>query len=193
MLLARPRFRKGVLFSAAYYFAFGAISTAAPFVLIVHFGLSHVQFGAAFALIGVCFAIGGVVGPRLMRIATQAGLLDAAAGLAIAAGLLLLALATSRADSVATVLLCLGVFGLAFGIALSVGAALALSDAGDAAGTASSLSGCLQVGAAALGSVVANLTHRGSVAPLSFFLLFAGLAALCAVWRMDDRNVVGGR
>jgi hypothetical protein len=40
---------------------------------------------------------------------------------------------------------------------------------------------------------VANLTHHGSVAPLSFFLLFAGLAALCAVRRMDDSNVVGGR
>jgi MFS transporter, DHA1 family, multidrug resistance protein len=183
-LLARRRFRKGVLFGAAYYFAFGAISTAAPFVLIGHFGLGHLQFGVIFALIGVCFAVGGIVGPRLMRIATQARLLDAAALLAIAAGLLLFVLA--REDSVASVILCLALFGLAFGIALSVGSALTLSDTGDAAGTASSLSGCLQVGTAALGSVVANLTHRGSVVPLSFFLLFAGLGALAAAWRMDD-------
>jgi hypothetical protein len=67
-----------------------------------------------------------------------------------------------------------------------VGAALTLSDAGDAAGAASSLSGSLQVGAAALGSVVANLTHRESVLPLAFIILFSGLAALCAAWRMDD-------
>jgi DHA1 family bicyclomycin/chloramphenicol resistance-like MFS transporter len=197
LLLARPRFRGGVLFGAAYYFAFGAISTAAPFVLIAHLGLSHVQFGAAFALVGGCFAVGGIAGPRLMQIATQARLLGAAAGLVIAAGLLLLAATmlaatTSRPGTVAVIVLCLGLFGLAFGVALSVGAALTLGEAGEAAGTASSLSGCLQVGAAGLGSLLANLTHRGSAMPLSLVLLLAGLAALGAIRRLDRRSAVEG-
>jgi DHA1 family bicyclomycin/chloramphenicol resistance-like MFS transporter len=132
-----------------------------------------------------------------MQVAAQARLLDAAAGLVIAAGLLLLAATmlaatTSRPGTVAVIVLCLGLFGLAFGVALSVGAALTLGEAGEAAGTASSLSGCLQVGAAGLGSLLANLTHRGSAIPLSLVLLLAGLVALGAVRRLDRRSAVEG-
>ncbi len=191
MLLAQPRFRKGVFFGAAFYFAFGAIYTSAPFVLIDRFGLGHLQFGAAFAIMSASLVVGGLVGPRLMRTPAQASLLDAAAMLAIAAGLLLLAFMVSGEESVAAIVLCLALFGLAFGVALSVGAALTLSDVGEAVGTASSLSGFLQVGAAALGSAVVSFLHDGSTTPLSVILGFAGLAALCTIPRMDERRTAG--
>jgi DHA1 family bicyclomycin/chloramphenicol resistance-like MFS transporter len=192
MLLARPRFRGGVFFGAAFFFSFGVIYTTAPFLLIDHFGLSHTQFGAAFAIMSACLAAGGLVGPRLMNLATQVRLLDGAASLAIAAGLLLLVFAASGEASVAAIVLCLAMFGLAFGVALSVGAALTLNDAGEAAGTASSLSGFLQVGTAALGSAVANLLHGGSAVPLSATLLFTGVAAFFAIRRLDSGSAVAG-
>jgi len=125
-LLARPRFRTGVLYGAACYFAFGALYTAAPFVLMARLGLSHFQFGVVFALVSLCIAVGGIAGPRLMRVATDLRLLDGAAGLTIVAGVLLLAFAVGGADRVAAVVLCFALFGFAFGVALSVGAAFTL-------------------------------------------------------------------
>ncbi|MFI4998247.1 MAG: hypothetical protein ACHQK9_00075 [Reyranellales bacterium] len=95
----------------------------------------------------------------------------------------------SGEEGVATVVLCLALFGLVFGIALSVGAALALSDVGDAAGTAASLSGFIHVGAAALSSAVSGLVHDGSAMPLSVILLFAGLAAFCTIPRLATTAV----
>ena len=47
-----------------FYFAFGAIYTNAPFVLIDHFGLSHREFGGAFAVLSAFLAGGGLLGPR---------------------------------------------------------------------------------------------------------------------------------
>src|SRR5262249_45183057 len=156
MLLAQPGFRHGVLYCAACYGAFGALYTVAPFVLIARFGLSHLQFGAVFALISLCVAVGGIVGPRLIGVIGKVTLLEGAAGLVIAAGTLLLAFAAVGDDTIATVVSCYALFGLAFGVAMSVGAGVTLGGAGEAAGTASSLSGCLQVGMAAIGSAAAN-------------------------------------
>jgi DHA1 family bicyclomycin/chloramphenicol resistance-like MFS transporter len=189
MLLAQPTFRRGVFFGAAFYFAFGAIYTSAPFVLIDNFGLSHRQFGGAFAMLSACLAIGGLVGPRLMRSAAmQAALLPAVAILAIAAGVLLSALILSGQENVETFVFCLALFGLAFGVALSVGGAATLDHVGRATGVASSLSGFVQVGSAAVGSAVVNFLHDGSGTPISAILVFTGVAALCTVPRLMVRE-----
>ena len=185
-LAMRPNFRTGVLFGAAFFFAFGAIYTAAPFLLIGHLGLSHAQFGAAFAVMSACLAAGGIIGPRLLLVAAKVRVLEAAAGLAIVSGLLLIGCATADKIDAAVIVVCLALFGLAFGVALSVGAALTLNDAGQSAGTASALSGSVQVGTAALGSAVANFSHGGSAIPLAVMLLVSGFAAFCAVRRLGD-------
>jgi MFS transporter, DHA1 family, multidrug resistance protein len=188
-LWTRPHFRRGVLYGAAFYFAFGAIYTMAPFILIDRFGLSHSQFGLAFAVMSVCLASGGIAGPRLAKLPMKPPLLDAAAGVAFVAGVLLFAFAEMRQDGLTTLVLALSAFGLAFGVALSVGAALTFSDAGEAAGTASSLSGFVQIGSAALGSALANLMHTGSVMPLGVILGLVGVAAFLAVRGLGDDPV----
>jgi len=192
MLLVRSRFRTGVLYGAACYLAFGALYTAAPFMLIARLGLTHFQFGAAFAFISLCLAVGSIVGPRLIRDASSVKVLDGAAGLAIVAGLVLFAIAASGAERIATVILSFALFGFAFGVALSVGTALTLDDADEAAGAASSLSGGLQVAAAALGSAAVNFLPKGTMT-LSVIVLSAGVAALLAVRRLNKAEVVGGR
>jgi DHA1 family bicyclomycin/chloramphenicol resistance-like MFS transporter len=192
MLLVRSRFRTGVLYGAACYLAFGALYTAAPFMLIARLGLTHFQFGAAFAFISLCLAVGSIVGPRLIRDASSVKVLDGAAGLAIVAGLVLFAIAASGAERIATVILSFALFGFAFGVALSVGTALTLDDADEAAGAASSLSGGLQVAAAAIGSAAVNFLPEGTMT-LSVIVLSAGVAALLAVRRLNKAEVVGGR
>lgn len=174
----RPHFRHGVQFAAAFYFAFGAVYTMMPFVLIERFGLSHAQFGLAFAVLSLGFTIGGLAGPRLMKVPM---LLEATALVSACAGLLLLAEFEMADLRVAGVMGALSVFGLAFGVALSVGSAFTLSDAGDSAGAASSLSGFIQIGCAAVGSAIANLLHTGSVLPLGIILAAAGLVSLLAI------------
>jgi DHA1 family bicyclomycin/chloramphenicol resistance-like MFS transporter len=181
MLLAGQSFRRGVLFGAAFYFAFGAIYTNAPFVLIDHFGLSHRQFGGAFAVLSAFLAVGGLLGPRLMHTALQLKLLPAAAILCITAGFLLFAFIVAGAEDVGALVFCLALFGLSFGLALSIGSAATLSDVGQAAGTASSLSGFMQVGSAALGSAGINVLHDGSGMPIAAILVFTGLAAACTI------------
>lgn len=189
LLWSRPHFRRGVLFGAAFYFAFGAIYTMAPFVLIDRFGLSHSEFGLAFAIMSVCLALGGIAGPRLSKLPMRFRLLDAAAVIAVAAGGLLFAFAEMHQDRVKTVVFALALFGLAFGVALSVGAALTFSDVGEAAGAASSLSGFVQIGSAALGSALANVMHTGSVMPLGVILILVGAAAFLAVRGLDEDPV----
>jgi DHA1 family bicyclomycin/chloramphenicol resistance-like MFS transporter len=188
LLLARPSFRRGVLFGAAFYVAFGAIYTNAPFVLIDRFGLSHRQFGGAFAVLSACLAAGGLLGPRLMHTALQQKLLPAAAVLCAAAGLLLLAFIVAGAEDVAVLVVCLALFGLSFGLALSIGGAATLNDVGQAAGTASSLSGFIQVGSAALGSAAVNVLHDGSGTPLAAIMIVTGLAAACTVPHPGSRT-----
>jgi DHA1 family bicyclomycin/chloramphenicol resistance-like MFS transporter len=188
-LLALDHFRRGVVFGAAFYFGFGALYTNAPFVLIGHFGLGHSQFGAAFAIVSACVALGGIVGPRLAALPSRISLLDAASAMAAASGLLLFGVTAAGHETVATVVSCLALFGLAFGVALSVGAALTFSDAGEAAGSASSLSGFLQVGTAALGSAMANLFHTGSTMPVSIILLAVGVVAFLALRGLDRATV----
>jgi MFS transporter, DHA1 family, multidrug resistance protein len=188
-LLVLDHFRRGVVFGAAFYFGFGALYTNAPFVLIDHFGLGHSQFGAAFAIISAGVAVGGIVGPRLAALPSRVSLLDAASAVATVSGLLLYGFTATGQENVVTIVSCLALFGLAFGVALSVGAALTFSDAGEAAGSASSLSGFLQVGAAALGSAVANLFHTGSTMPVSIILLAVGVVAFLAVRGLDLATV----
>ncbi|UYN96730.1 MAG: MFS transporter [Enhydrobacter sp.] len=185
-LWSRPRFRRGILFGAAFYFAFGAIYTTAPFILIEHFGLGHTQFGIAFAVMSLCLAVGGMAGPRMQSFASRPRLLELAAVIAAAAGLLLFGLVEIGQDRVYTVVAGLALFGLAFGVALSVGAALAFTDVGDAAGAASSLSGFVQIGAAAVGSAIANLLHSGSALPLAVILLATSAAAYLAIRGLQD-------
>ncbi len=180
-LLARRRFRIGTMFGAAQYFAFGAVYTVAPFLFIDRFGLDHLEFGAIFAVISACLALGGIAGPRLLAVIAQPQLLRLGGALTVAAGLLLVALSALSIVDATSVVTAFAVFGIGLGITLSVGGGLMLEGAEDA-GTASSLSGFLQIGAAALGSALAGTLHSGSVAPVSMVLLLAGLAALGAVW-----------
>ena len=85
----------------------------------------------------------------------------------------------------------LALFGLAFGLALSIGGAATLSDVGQAAGTASSLSGFVQIGAAAIGSAGINLLHDGSGMPIAAIMVFTGIAAACTVPRLGSGGAVG--
>jgi MFS transporter, DHA1 family, multidrug resistance protein len=188
-LMRKPRFRHGVLYASAFYFTFGAIYTMAPFMLIDRFGLSHSQFGMAFAVMSACLAIGGIAGPRLISRSARFGLLHATAVLLVLAGVLMLGLVGMGDDTLATVILGLALFGLAFGVALSAGAAFTLDEIGRSAGAASSLSGFLQIGSATLGSAVANTLHSGSTMPLAVILMVSGFVAFIAILHMDETPV----
>jgi DHA1 family bicyclomycin/chloramphenicol resistance-like MFS transporter len=188
-LLAQRAFCAGALYGAAFFFSFGAIYAFAPFVLIERFGLSHGAFGAAFAVMSATMAIGGILGPRLTHLPLPVRLLDLAAGLAVLAGLLLIGVAALGQENVVSIILCLALFGLSFGVALSVGAAFTLGEAGSAAGTASSVTGFLQAGTAAIGSAAVNLLHSGSTVPMSLILLATGGVALMAIRHIDVEAV----
>lgn len=190
-LLVQPRFRAGALYGAAFFLSFGAIYTFMPFLLMGRLGLGHGAFGATFAVMSAAIAVGGIAGPRLHHLPLPLRLLDLAAGTAGTAGLLLMGLTAAGHETVVAIVLCLALFGLSFGVALSVGAALTLGDAGSAAGTASSVAGFLQVGAASVGSGLMNLFHGGSTVPIALVLLVTGTFALGAIFRVDVGTAPG--
>lgn len=185
-LWSLKRFRRGVLFASPFYFAFGALYTSAPFVLIDRFGLGHGQFGLAFGLISLCLATAGVIGPKqLPTLGLRTLLYRATAGFLLA-GVLLVGLAALHLDNAVTFIACLALFGLAFGVALSLGSAMTLGDVGAAAGAASSLSGFLQIGSAAVGSALAGLLHTGSAMPIGAFFAIGAVAAFLAIRDIED-------
>jgi DHA1 family bicyclomycin/chloramphenicol resistance-like MFS transporter len=188
-LLRRRHFRAGVTYGSAFYFAFGAVCTTVPFVLIDHFGLTYPEFGGAFALISAFLALGGIVGPRFDGSPHGLTFIRGAAVLAIGAGGLLLGLTAAGHESVAAIVVCLALFGLAFGLALALGAALTFDDVGSVAGMASSISGFMLIGMAAGGSAIANLLHSGSTSPLAVVLMLAGAVGLLAVRRVEEATV----
>jgi DHA1 family bicyclomycin/chloramphenicol resistance-like MFS transporter len=188
-LLQRQHFRAGVAYGSAFYSAFGALCTTVPFVLIDHFGLTYAEFGGTFAVIASFLAVGGIVVARLDSSPLGLTFIRGAAALAIAAGGLLFGLTAAGQETIATIVLCLALFGLAFGVALALGAALTFDDVGAVAGTASSISGFMLIGMAACGSAVANLQHTGSTVPLAIILMLAGAVGLLAVRRIEGATV----
>ena len=186
----------GTLLGSAYFMstslitagAVGAIYTSAtilPFVLMNRVGLSPSEFGLSMMLQSGSFFIGSMTVRVLMRRVRADRLIPAGLGFMTVGSALLMLLGLFHEPTVATVMGPVGLY--AFGIAFVMPATMTASLAPfpRIAGSASSLSGFLQMGSGLAGGTIAALISDPVIA---LSTIVPGLGALAVVswlvWRL---------
>jgi DHA1 family bicyclomycin/chloramphenicol resistance-like MFS transporter len=174
--------RSFIFYSVANTLIFGALFayvSVAPFVLIVHFGFSSMQFGLIFGGIALTAAAAGALNIRLLPAFGPRTLLACGLGVYCLAGLALCGLSLSHGGGwayVAALACCVGAFGLVFGNLI----ASTMASGGAQAGVASAFMGAVQyVGGALVGLLTGWIGTTPGV--LAAALLTCGLATLAFV------------
>ncbi|MGZ6039280.1 MAG: multidrug effflux MFS transporter [Phenylobacterium sp.] len=173
-----PTRTAGLLMAALF-----AIFSAAPRVLLEHFGFSPIAIGLLFAGVVVLVFGAAMLAPRLsarlgVYRATMIGLGCAATG----AGALLLAVLAAH-DAFLPFLATSAVFLFGLGIASPLSSAAALSPFGGKAGAAAALFGFVQMAGAACGASLAAVVSRDPALGLAIVAaLAAPIAAISYGW-----------
>jgi len=174
-----------VLCCAFAYSGIFAFISGSSYVLQEVVGLGPIGFGLCFAGIVIGYIIGTVMAGRLSRRLGIDRLVAVGAGIGVAGGALLLALAlaASAETAIGGALLIVGpmlVFMIGVGLVLPNSIAGAIGPFPRAAGAASALLGFTQMtGAAAIGIAVAAL-YDGSAVPMTATIALAALGVLLA-------------
>ncbi len=180
---------------------FGAIATLALSGLVIYlanasavfmttFGLTPGQFGATFAAIALCAAIGNLVNARLVRRLPLARLIGLGVAVGAAALATSLALWWSGSSGPWAIVPGFAGFFLAFGLIVSNSTTLALAPHGSIVGAATSVLGVIQsVVPATLGSVVAA-GYDGTPVPAlaAMFAVTLGAGVLAASRRRTTQD-----
>jgi MFS transporter, DHA1 family, multidrug resistance protein len=174
--------RPFIFYSAANTLLFGALFayvSAAPFVLIAHFGFSTMQFGLIFGGIALTVAATGALSIRLLPAFGPRAVLVGGLGVSCVAGLALCALSVVHGSGwayVAALTCFVGAFGLIIGNLI----ASTMARAGAQAGVGSAFMGAGQyVGGAVVGLMTGWIGATPGV--LGAVLLICGLATLAFV------------
>ncbi len=176
-LLRLPGF---LVFAGAFSASSGVFFSflgGAPFVVVEGLGLAPTTYGLAFALVSIAYAGGNMVTARFAQRLGIARLLTFGTSVTFLGAAAALALVLLRQPSL------LNLFGPALLMAVGNGIAQANALAGAVsvrpglAGTASGLSGALQMGFGALATVLVGATETGSGTATAACML--GSAALC--------------
>jgi DHA1 family bicyclomycin/chloramphenicol resistance-like MFS transporter len=161
-----------------------AVISGAPFVLIDFMGLAPSRFGLLFGL-----AVGGgqITGAFASgRLTVRLGLdrmMAVGTGLYVVGGVAMAVLAWSHASRPAAIAVPMAVFMVGNGMVMPNGMAGAITPFPRMAGTASALSGFLQMAAGALGGIAVGHLHDGTARPMATIIAAAGLGA-CLLFRL---------
>lgn len=151
---------------------------AAPGVLMGQLGLTPLQMGLSFAATVLIVFAAGFLAPLLARrhgdrTTGFAGLIIFATG-----SLAMVAVASQPTYATFTAALSIVLFGM--GLINPLGTAIALQPFGHQAGTASALLGFLQMGSAAIGSMLASAIPLSPSVSLAIVMMAASVVALTA-------------
>ncbi len=159
----------------------GVFFATGPFLFIAMLGFSPVAYGLLNIFNVVGYLAGSIVAGRLARRMNPPALVRLGAGVALAGGVAMVALAAAGLFTAWSVLAPVVVLTLGFGMVLPSGTAGALDRHPAQAGLASALLGFIQVGAAAAGTAVAGAVLGYGVVPVAcVFLALTASAWLCA-------------
>jgi DHA1 family bicyclomycin/chloramphenicol resistance-like MFS transporter len=159
---------------------FGSLTvylTNAAAVLMDGYGMTPTAFGAAFAVVAVFSSAGNLLNSRLIRSLS----LQRTIRMALLAGIVLLAAAATIAHlalgGVWTVVVCLGLFFVTFGLVAANATTLALHPHGAIAGSAAAALGFAQTVVPAIVASLVALLYDGSAMPMIAAMLLLSLLA----------------
>lgn len=186
VLLRRPAFAVYAGSFAATSGVFFAFLAGAPFVVVNGLGLTPTAYGLAFIVVSLAYAGGNFVTARLAQRLGVVRLLSLGTGVTLAGAVLALVAVLALPPHIANL------FGPAMLMALGNGVAQANAMAGAVsvrpklAGTASGLSGALQMGFGAVMTVLVGATETGSGVATAAFMLASAL--LCQAFLIGGRR-----
>lgn len=162
------------MFAGHYGFMSGA-----SFVLIELFAIPEAHFGWYFMFVVAAFISGNLLGARIASRVGPRRLIIIGTSILTFAGALMVTFVIGKVDSVLAIIGPQVLYGIGSGIIMPLLIAGALTPFQHMAGTAASLLGFIQMGAAALSSALVGQLYDGTALPMASILAFSGTAALC--------------
>ena len=182
-VLLRDAHYLGLVFIGAFAMAgFFVYLAGSPFVLINHYGLSPVQYSAAFSVNAAAFFASAQFTARLGR---RYGMVAVVKTAASGAGMVMLALLAHYllgGDRLAVLLVLYFVASALMGLVIPTTSVLALEEHGVIAGTASALMGTLQMLIGTLAMAAVGLFATDAPLPMVVGMATGALAGVALTW-----------
>jgi MFS transporter, DHA1 family, multidrug resistance protein len=174
-----------LMFAGHYGFMSGA-----PFVLIELFEVPEAHFGWYFLFVVAAFITGNLLGARLTSKVGGHRLILAGGSLLVLAGVLLVSLVASGADTLASIIGPQVIYAIGSGMMMPQLIAGALAPFHHMAGTAASMLGFIQMGSAAASSALVGRLYDGTALPMVLVIALAGAGALIVYLSLSRRPVL---
>jgi len=183
-LLRKPRFMLPALTAGFAFAGVFAYITAAPFVLMTLYGLNERSFSWIFALIACVLVAATQLNQILLKKLMPHSVLSLGVKLNLLASLGLLVIHQTESLIVMASILALWIGTLP--LIGSNGTAVAMSESGRYAGSASSIIGVTQFGLASIVSLLVGLLHDGTALPMASVMF--GCSAIAAALLLVGRT-----
>lgn len=187
-ILGHPTFRAWALLSMATYGGLFVILAASSFVYIDVLGLSKIGYGLMMAFNSLSYLLGTLLCRRLLASRGLTRTVRVGAGLTLAGGASMLALAWGGLHSVWTIALSQALFAAGHGIHQPCGQAGAIGPFPEKAGTAASLSGFLMMVVAFGVGLWVGQRLDGTVMPLATGVGFFSVVVAMLAWTVVQRH-----
>lgn len=187
-ILRHPTFRAYTVLAGSTYAGLFTFIAGSPFVLVDVLGYTRAQFGVAFSLVVSGYVIGSSWCQRLIPRRGVVRTVRLAAGLSLAGGLSMAALALAGVRHPLALLVPQFVYMMAHGIHQPCAHTGAVGPFPARAGTAAALSGFLCMVLAFGVSSWIGWSHNGTVYPLALTIAFWSLLVGYAAWVLVRRH-----
>ncbi|GHB08952.1 multidrug effflux MFS transporter [Modicisalibacter luteus] len=174
-----------LMFAGHYGFMSGA-----PFVLIELFEVPEAHFGWYFLFVVAAFIAGNLLGARLISKVGGHRLILVGGSLLVLAGVLVVSLVASGADTLAAIIGPQVIYAIGSGMMMPQLIAGALAPFHHMAGTAASMLGFIQMGSAATSSALVGRLYDGTALPMVLVIALAGASALVVYLSLSRRPVM---
>jgi DHA1 family bicyclomycin/chloramphenicol resistance-like MFS transporter len=174
-----------LMFAGHYGFMSGA-----PFVLIELFEVPEAHFGWYFLFVVAAFIAGNLLGARLISKVGGHRLILVGGSLLVLAGVLVVSLVASGADTLAAIIGPQVIYAIGSGMMMPQLIAGALAPFRHMAGTAASMLGFIQMGSAAASSALVGRLYDGTALPMVLVIALAGASALVVYLSLSRRPVM---
>ena len=183
----------GTLLTSASFLGYGVLVgtvnaqffvfvVGAPFVFIEVMGIPAEQFGLLMLMSTGGFLVGSLIVVRLTGRITPNQIIGIGAVIVFASMVVLLSLALTGTQTVASIMIPMFLQGIASGFVFPPAMALGVAAHPKIAGTASGLLGVFQMGTSALASFVASLFVHDDIVPVGAIMLILSSIGVAALW-----------
>ena len=187
-LLCMPAYLRYLLPMAAIFAGLFAFITAGPFVLIERLGVATQHYGYYFGIVVLAFIAGSFCASRLASRRSARQLVAAAVLTSLLGGLGLLLPILMGYETLALIVGAMSVYAFGIGLILAGGPTALFDAVGHRPlGAAAAMAGAVEMGMAALASLLVGLFYDGTALPMAVICAVMAATAALAFFGLSDR------